>query len=145
MVNGRGSKARRLPGIVELALLAMIAGLALAIGCDGGGSPPMATNVSAEELASRIAAGSAPTILDVRSAQEFEAGHLPDAIHVPYDELAERLADLDLDPTAEIVVHCESGRRAAEAEAVLARAGFERVRDLEGHMQGWRADGRALE
>jgi len=92
-------------------------------------------------LAARIEAGSAPVILDVRTPEEFAAGHVKGAVNVPHDQLAERLAGLGLDPNAEVVVHCEKGGRAKAAEAVLHDAGFTRVVDLEGHMQGWRETG----
>lgn len=92
-------------------------------------------------LAARIEAGSAPVILDVRTPEEFAAGHLQGAVNVPHDQLAARLAGLGLDPSAEVVVHCERGSRAKTAEAVLREAGFTRVVDLEGHMKGWRAAG----
>jgi phage shock protein E len=95
--------------------------------------------IAPQELAERIAAGEAPAILDVRSAAEYRAGHLPGAIHVPHDELGERLAELPFARTDEVAVHCQSGRRAALAREVLTDAGFTRVRDLEGHWAAWQA------
>jgi len=107
------------------------------------GSAPEADTgeISAAALAARVEAGTAPTILDVRTPEEFASGHVPGALNVPHDQLAERLAGLGLDPAAEVVVHCESGRRAVAAEMVLRDAGFVRVVDLEGDMKGWREAG----
>jgi len=98
-------------------------------------------SIAANELAERIAAGTAPVVLDVRSPAEYAAGHLPGAVNVPHDELATRIAALGLAPDQELVVHCHSSPRAAKARAALAALGFGRVRDLAGHWQGWQAAG----
>ena len=86
----------------------------------------------------------APAILDVRSAKEFDEGHIPGAILVPYDELPRRIAELEPYRERGLVVYCRTGRRAGIAEDALARAGFERVWDLEGHMVEWRRQGLPL-
>ncbi len=101
--------------------------------------------ITPAELAARIESGSAPTVLDVRTPGEYAAGHVPGAVNIPHDALAERLAELDLPKSSEIVVHCESGRRASQAELVLVEAGFTRVRDLDGHMAAWREGGYPVE
>ena len=59
--------------------------------------------VSADELIRRMASGQV-TMLDVRPAVEFAAGHLPGAINIPVDELADRLAELPTD--REVVAYC---------------------------------------
>ena len=97
--------------------------------------------IAAAELAARIEAGSAPLILDVRTPEEFAAGHIPGAVNIPHDQLASRLAELEAEESAEIVVHCQAGGRARSAGAVLTDAGYLRVRDLDGHMAGWRRAG----
>jgi rhodanese-related sulfurtransferase len=99
---------------------------------------PAAPTISPADLATRISDASAPVIFDVRSAKEFASGHVPGAVNLPHDEVTERLAELNLDPDDEIVVYCESGRRAATAETALRQAGFTGVRHLEGDMRGWR-------
>jgi len=99
---------------------------------------PAPATISQQDLAARIADASAPVIFDVRSEDEFASGHVPGAINLPYDQIADRLADQNLDSDDEIVVYCESGRRAAVAEETLRQAGFTGVRHLEGDMRGWR-------
>jgi phage shock protein E len=124
----------------------LLVGLMLlsAVAC---GEPPPSPGVSlgptmrAAELSARIQSGDAPLILDVRSQAEFEGGHIPGAIHIPHDQVAERLGELPDDRTVEIVVHCQSGKRADLAEAVLIEAGYENVRDLDGHWANWSASG----
>ena len=97
------------------------------------------TPVSAGELADRVARGSAPVVLDVRTREEHARGHVPGAVNIPHDELATRLAELPAKKSDEIVVYCQSGRRAQLAEQVLRHNGYTNVRDLDGHWQGWRA------
>ena len=116
----------------------------LAASCVGA-DPAPGDSIEASELATRIGSESAPIVLDVRTADEFAAGHIPGAINVPHAELGERLPTLGLPLDAEIVVHCESGRRAGIAETILLESGYTRVRDLDGHMKGWRAEGLPLE
>ena len=66
-------------------------------------------------------------------------------MNIPHTELAARLAELPQARDTELVVHCESGRRASTAEQVLRDAGYTRVRDLTGHMRAWREEGRPTE
>ena len=84
-------------------------------------------------------------ILDVRTTNEYAAGHVPSAVNVPHDQVAARLTELGDDLTRPVVVYCESGRRAGRAESVLLEAGFTDVRHLEGDMKAWRASGRVTE
>jgi rhodanese-related sulfurtransferase len=108
----------------------------------GCGSPVADTDpVPAAELLARLEAGTAPLILDVRTPEEFAAGHIPGAVNLPHTSLSERLGELGDDPDREIVVHCKSGRRAALAQAALGQAGFTRIRHLDGDMDGWLAAG----
>lgn len=88
------------------------------------------------ELASKIKAGSAPLILDVRTQEEFMAGHVPGAVLIPHDELEKRIAELGA--PRPVVVYCKSGRRAGIAEEVLAHHGFS-VTLLDGSWQAWQA------
>ncbi|MBI3784224.1 MAG: rhodanese-like domain-containing protein [Deltaproteobacteria bacterium] len=94
-------------------------------------------SIAAADLAQRIRSGAAPVILDVRTPAEYSAGHIPGAINIPHSELATRLAEIPASKSAEIVVHCQAGGRAAKAESTLTQAGYTNVRDLQGHMGGW--------
>jgi rhodanese-related sulfurtransferase len=95
--------------------------------------------ISPADLVVRLNTDRAPVLLDVRSAEEFAAGHIPGAIHIPYDEIPSRLAELAEYRDAELVVYCRTGRRAGIAEATLREAGFSSVSDLDGHMREWTA------
>jgi rhodanese-related sulfurtransferase len=92
-------------------------------------------------LAEQIEQGQAPIILDVRSSAEFEQGHVPGAIHLPFWQIRNRAAALPAATNAPIVVYCGHGPRAWLAGAALRRRGFARVIYLVGHMSGWRRAG----
>jgi len=82
-------------------------------------------------------------VLDVRTPQEFAAGHVPGAVNVPHDQLASRLAEVPKDK--DVVLYCRSGRRSALAAGVLAANGYTRVSQLAGDMQAWVQRGRPVE
>ena len=74
-------------------------------------------------------------LLDVRRSDERAKGQIPGTIHIPLDELRERMSELPLD--REIVVHCQSGQRSYFACRILAQNGF-RVRNLTGGIRTWK-------
>jgi apolipoprotein D and lipocalin family protein len=104
--------------------------------------------MSAEALSARLAPGaaaSAPLLLDVRRAEEFAAGHVPGARNLPHEQLVADPALLGAPKDAEIVVYCQSGRRANMALEALQKAGYTRLAHLEGDFPGWSSQGRAVE
>lgn len=100
--------------------------------------------ISAAALEPSLATPQAPVVLDVRTPEEYAAGHLPGARLVPHDQLGARLAELAASKDQEVIVYCRSGRRAALAIDTLKRAGFSRVGHLQGDFQGWSAEGREV-
>jgi NADPH-dependent 2,4-dienoyl-CoA reductase/sulfur reductase-like enzyme/rhodanese-related sulfurtransferase len=91
--------------------------------------------VSAEEARTMLAGGSAaarPLLLDVRNLNEFEAGHVKGAMHIPLDEIRFRLDELP--GGRPIVVHCRSGFRSHLALRILKENGWSDVHNLTG---GW--------
>jgi phage shock protein E len=128
--------------VFRIFILSLIAGV-LFSGCTP--EPTPTGSISVIELEQRLATNEAPLILDVRSADEYSAGHLPAATNIPHEDVATRLAELPADKNAEIVVHCHSGRRAAIAETTLEEAGFTNVRHLDGDFVGWLAADLPLE
>ncbi|MBL8909473.1 MAG: rhodanese-like domain-containing protein [Archangium sp.] len=73
-------------------------------------------------------------LLDVRTPEEFACEHVPRALNIPVQVLAERVHECG-PTTRPIVVYCRSGGRSAAACAILRRAGYE-VRDI-GPMTAW--------
>lgn len=67
-------------------------------------------------------------IIDVRSPQEFAAGHLKGALNIPLDQIQQRPEAVDgLEKSSEVLVYCRSGARSAVACSILAQQGFKRV------------------
>ena len=79
-------------------------------------------------------------LLDVREPDEWEAGHAPGAHHVPMMEVPARMAEIPSD--TEVVVVCRSGSRSGHVVSYLMANGWENVRNLDGGMQSWAAQGR---
>jgi len=97
-----------------------------------------AGEITQRELMQQLDRNAPPVIVDVRRPDEFATGHVPGARNIPHSEMAARLHELDDHQHQEVVVYCESGRRAAIAQSILEQAGFTRVRHLQGDMQSWR-------
>lgn len=98
--------------------------------------------VSQENLAARIAEGSV-TVLDVRPADEYAAGHIPGALNATLAQLSQILPTLA--PDTEIVAYCRGPYcvYAHQAVATLRRHGLN-ARRLEGGLPEWREDGRQI-
>ncbi|MGW6932917.1 ArsR/SmtB family transcription factor [Lentzea sp. NPDC054927] len=92
--------------------------------------------VSREELLERVRSGRA-TVIDVRPAEEYAAGHIPGAVSVPLDELADRLAELPADQ--EVVAYCRGAYCVLSHDAVrLLTAQGRTARRLADGMLEWR-------
>jgi hydroxyacylglutathione hydrolase len=100
--------------------------------------------VDPEGLAERLSDSDGTLVLDVRGADEFAGGHIPDSRHIPHPELRERLDELPRDrPIATI---CSGGKRSGLAASILKREGFERVVHVAGGGVGtWRRGGHPIE
>jgi len=84
------------------------------------------------------------TIVDVRSSEEFAAGHLRDAKHIPLADLGARIGELDKSKTRTVIMVCQTGARSDKAARQLQAAGFEDVHSLEGGLAAWKAAGLPL-
>jgi rhodanese-related sulfurtransferase len=92
------------------------------------------------DLAARL---DAVTVLDVRDPGEFDSGHIPGSLNIPFGALCERFDELPRDRA--IVAICSGGKRSAVAASLLKREGFEQVLHVGGGGVGaWRAQGRPL-
>lgn len=120
------------PRILLLALL-----LLFGITCHA--ETPSVGTITAAELSQRLQESRAPVILDVRTPGEYLSGHIKGALNVSHDELERRLGEIPGDKSSEIVVYCQSGRRAAIAEKILVEKGYTNIKDLAGHWQNWNA------
>ena len=74
-------------------------------------------------------------LIDVREPHEYQICHIPAAKLIPLGEIGKRLGELD--PEADIVIHCKSGMRSARACGILKAAGFKHVRNMKGGILAW--------
>jgi rhodanese-related sulfurtransferase len=98
-------------------------------------------DVAPADLLERIKGATPLLILDVRSGAEFDAGHIPGSIHIPFWAVPWRAGELRVGADQPIVVYCGHGPRALFARSVLRRRGFTRVACLAGHIARWREAG----
>lgn len=98
--------------------------------------------ITQQQLLSLQAATKAPafTLLDVRSAEEYQEGHIKGAVNISHSTLADNLAKLAKNKDNMVIVYCRSGRRAGIAEGILRDNGFTNVKHLDGDMKGWLAN-----
>jgi rhodanese-related sulfurtransferase len=80
-------------------------------------------------------------LLDVREQDEWDAGHAPQALHIPMSELAGRLEELPADQ--DVYVICRSGGRSARVAAYLNGNGWDAT-NVDGGMQSWESAGKPL-
>jgi rhodanese-related sulfurtransferase/sugar phosphate permease len=130
-------------------LLAAIVGVlglaAWIVALPAGAQPRSRARVSAAALLEQIDSGTAPTIIDVRTEKEFTQGHVPGAVHIPFEVLRRRIDSIPGSRRDSVVVYCGHGPRAWMAGAVLRKHGFTDVQYLAGHFSGWRAAGLRVE
>jgi len=99
-----------------------------------GMKEPSAPEATVGEAVRAHAQGSAQ-IVDVREPEEWAEGHIPAAIHIPLDDLAARVSELD--PNQPVITVCRSGRRSLTGADMLLRTGFTDVKSLAGGMVEW--------
>jgi len=80
-------------------------------------------------------------LLDVREPGEYAAGHAPNAKLIPLGQVSSRLKEIEAYKDKPIVVMCRSGRRSAQAVAILQKAGYTQVSNVKGGITAWEGDG----
>jgi phage shock protein E len=95
--------------------------------------------IKPKELSDRIERGEKPHILDVRSKSEFDAGHVPGAVNVPFNEVSSRPDEVPGTASDELIVYCGHGPRAYIAGTTLGKS--RPIVYLSGHFAGWKAAG----
>jgi rhodanese-related sulfurtransferase len=97
--------------------------------------------VSVDDLPVDLSAAGAPTLVDVREPNEWSAGHIAGALHIPMGELVARLDELPREQ--DVVVVCRSGGRSAVVTDYLTQGGWQ-ARNLTDGMLAWQARGRPM-
>ena len=114
--------------------LPLLAALALVMtGC----AAPQASadsfrQISMEEAAAMMQAQEGYIILDVRTVQEYESGHIPGAICIPNETISDAEIPQLPDKNQLILVYCRSGNRSKQAAAKLARLGYKNIVEFGG-------------
>ena len=89
-------------------------------------------NITAEEAKQIMDTEEGYIILDVRSQEEYDQGHIPGAILIPYTEINEQAEELIPDKDKLILVYCRSGRRSKIASESLVQLGYTSVKEFGG-------------
>ena len=93
------------------------------------------SEISPQELKARLDGRPAPLLLDVRQDWETQICRLPNAVHIPIEELEARVDELN--PEDQIVVYCHQGVRSAAVAEYLRSVGFRDVQNLSGGLDLW--------
>jgi len=93
---------------------------------------------SVTELKTKIDQSSEPLVLlDVRTVEEFESGHIRNSINIPHEILLSNIDLVSEYNDEPLVVYCRSGKRANRVIEVLKKHGFTNVVDIEGDILAW--------
>jgi hydroxyacylglutathione hydrolase len=99
--------------------------------------------IEVDELRARMDIGERLALIDVRGQGEWAEGHIPGSLHVPFEEISDRLGELPKDH--ELATICSGGKRSGLAASILQRAGRRVLHVAYGGVKSWAAAGRALE
>ena len=129
---------------VLLCILLSGCGDATSIGIIGGADGPtsiivaekgekaMYEQITPEEAKKIMDLGEDYIILDTREQDEFDEGHIPNAILIPYTEIENKAIELIPDKDKLILVYCRSGRRSKIAAEALSKLGYTNVKEFGG-------------
>ena len=89
-------------------------------------------NITAEEARQIIDSEEGYIILDVRTQEEYDQGHIPGAIVISHEEIAEKAEEVLTDKDQLILVYCRSGRRSKIAVEALVELGYTNIKEFGG-------------
>jgi adenylyltransferase/sulfurtransferase len=104
------------------------------VGSEAQASPAI-PEMTVGELRDRLGRGDDLVVLDVREPEEVELVRLDGALHIPLGDLPRRSGELDA--SREMVVHCRTGARSAQAIEFLHGVGFRKLWNLKGGIRAW--------
>ena len=96
------------------------------------GEKAMYQQITAEEAKKIMDSGEEHIVLDTREQEEFDNGHIPGALLIPYTEIENRAEEMIPDKNAQILVYCRSGRRSKIASLSLSKLGYTNVKEFGG-------------
>ena len=89
-------------------------------------------NITAQQAKEIMDTQEGYIILDTRTQEEYDEGHIPGAILIPYDEITEKAEGILTDKDQLILVYCRSGRRSKIAAADLVKLGYTNIKEFGG-------------
>jgi adenylyltransferase/sulfurtransferase len=102
-------------------------------------NPVSQTDITPTELQQKLAGGEEIVLIDVREPYEWNAGHIEGAVHIPMNQVPQRLAEIPKDK--EVVMICRSGGRSGHVQQhLLGAQGYSKVKNLVGGMQRWSSE-----
>ena len=93
-------------------------------------------NITAEEAKAIMDTEEGYVILDTRTREEYNQGHIPGAIQISHDEITEKAEEVLTDKDQLILVYCRSGRRSKIAAEALVELGYTNIKEF-GGMIDW--------
>ncbi len=129
----------------KLSVLFIVFIVAFFSGCIGPGSTPQSSSgeqlspqkITQAELAELIQEKGDMLLIDVRTEGEYNEGHLPGAIVIPYNEFDLRYSEILEYQDREVVLYCHTGGMGDYAGNVLIKNDFKNVKNLDGGIYGW--------
>jgi rhodanese-related sulfurtransferase len=97
--------------------------------------------ISVDELKKKIESREKFMLIDVRTKEEYLAGHIEGSVWIPRGELEFDIQKLTNDPEVEIIIYCRGGGRSALAVGALNNIGYEKVFNLDGGFKKWATEG----
>ena len=100
--------------------------------------------LNVEEYEKKITTTPGTQLVDVRTADEYAEGHLPNAVNIDYnaDDFEANISKLD--KTKPVFVYCRSGRRSASAADDMGKLGFAEVYNMKGGIVEWESSGKTV-
>lgn len=89
-------------------------------------------NITAQEAKQIMDTQTGYIILDTRTREEYDEGHIPGAILIPYDEITEKAESILTDKNQLLLVYCRSGRRSKIAAEALVKLGYTNIKEFGG-------------
>jgi rhodanese-related sulfurtransferase len=77
-------------------------------------------------------------VVDIREPEEFSAGHVGGARNVPLGQFEQRLPEVVKNKTVPLILVCASGGRAARAEAIARKLGYDKAQAMAGGLKSWK-------
>lgn len=121
---------------MKLALIMLLAAPTLALaGCVG--SDQAFDTEPTDRWKDRLETTPGAFILDVRTPQEYAAGHIPNSTLIPHTDIRSRAEELPADKSTPMFVYCRSGSRSTAASETLAELGYTNIVNMRGGFPDW--------